>query len=302
MKITEGRLHHGGMTTVYWVAEPEGTVIGPPLIVAHGGPGCTHDYLLSLTDLVQTDRRVVFYDQAGNGASSHHPDLPASRWSVELFLDELDALINTLGCGDGYDLLGQSWGGMLAAEHAVRQPPGLRRLIIANSPASMPRWRRAAAALRDALPSDVRQALEEHEATGTIDSEAYRAASDVFYARHVCRVVPHPPEVAATFAWVDADPTVYRAMNGPTEFHVIGSLRDWSIEERLSAIAVPTLVLNGRHDEATDDTIEPFLRRIRDVRYHCFKSSSHMPHWEEREEYMAVVGTFLDVSTPRQPA
>jgi len=110
----------------------------------------------------------------------------------------------------------------------------------------------------------------------------------------VCRVVPHPPEVAATFAWVDADPTVYHAMNGPTEFHVVGSLREWTVEDRLSRIDVPTLVLNGRFDEATDDTVAAFLDLIPDVRHHRFEQSSHMPHWEEREEYMRVVARFLD--------
>lgn len=283
------------MTTAYWVMEADDAGRpGPPLIVAHGGPGCTHDYLLSLTDLVRPGRRVVFYDQVGNGASSHHPDLPTEQWNVDLFLDELDALLDAIGCREEYDLLGQSWGGMLAAEHAVRRPAGLRRLVVANSPASMPRWRRAAAELRSALPPDVRRTLEAHEAAGTIDSAEYRAASDVFYARHVCRMDDLPAEVAATFAWVDADPTVYRAMNGPTEFHVIGSLREWTVEDRLTAIAVPTLVVNGRYDEASDDTVEPFLSLIPQVTSHRFEHSSHMPHWEEREEYMRVIGTFLD--------
>lgn len=295
MRITPGRLMRGDVSTAYWIAEADDDPrSGPPLVVAHGGPGCTHDYLLSLTDLVRPGRRVIFYDQVGNGASSHRPELPAEHWTVGLFLDELDALTRALGCDDEYDLLGQSWGGMLAAEHAVRRPSGLRRLVIANSPASMPRWRRAAAGLREGLPAEVRAALDRNEAAGTIDTAEYRAASDVFYARHVCRIVPHPPEVAATFAWVDADPTVYRAMNGPTEFHVVGSLREWSVEDRLPRIEVPVLVLNGRHDEATDDTVAPFLDLIPDVRHHRFEESSHMPHWEQRDEYMRVVARFLD--------
>lgn len=295
MKITEGRLRHVNGETAYWLAEDTeaSSEPGTPLVVLHGGPGCTHDYLLSLTDLVRPGRPVVFYDQIGNGRSSHHPDLPPEHWTVGLFLDELDMLLDGLGFTDEYDLLGQSWGGMLAAEHAVRRPRGLRRLVIANSPASMPRWRAAAAALRAELPEDVRSVLEQHETAGTIESDEYLAASDVFYARHVCRVVPHPPEVAATFAWLDRDPTVYRAMNGPTEFHVIGSLREWTVESRLPLVSVPTLVINGRHDEATDETIEPFLTGIPDVTHHRFEQSSHMPHWEEREAYMSVVAAFL---------
>jgi len=99
--------------------------------------------------------------------------------------------------------------------------------------------------------------------------------------------------VVRTFAAIDADPTVYHAMNGPTEFHVIGSLRDWSVIERLARIQVSTLLISGRHDEATPACVEPFDRLIPDVRWRIFENSSHMPHVEEREACMATVAIFL---------
>jgi L-proline amide hydrolase len=86
---------------------------------------------------------------------------------------------------------------------------------------------------------------------------------------------------------------VYHTMNGPSEFHVIGSLRDWSIVERVHAITVPTLVLAGAHDEAMPSTWRPFLDAIPDVRAHVFAESSHMPHVEENAAFTAVVGGFL---------
>lgn len=264
-----------------------------PLIVAHGGPGCTHDYVDSFKDLAATGRAVVHYDQIGNGRSTHLPDAPSEYWAVDLFLAELNNLIAHLGIRD-YALLGQSWGGILGAEHAVRQPAGLKALIIANSPASMALWSEAANELRQALPVEVQATLQRHEDAGTTDSAEYRAASDVFYARHVCRVQPMPAEVARTFAAIDADPTVYHAMNGPTEFHVIGSLRDWTIIDRLSRIQVPTLLISGRYDEATPATVQPFADGIADVQWQIFEQSSHMPHVEERDACMACVERFLE--------
>lgn len=263
-----------------------------PLIVAHGGPGCTHDYVDSFKDLADTGRAVVHYDQLGNGRSTHLRDAPADFWNVELFLAELNNLVEHLHIRD-YALLGQSWGGMLGAEHAVRQPAGLKALIIANSPASMDLWCAAANELRQALPTEVQATLLRHEAAGTTDSAEYRAASDVYYARHVCRLQPEPAEVLRTNAAIDDDPTVYHTMNGPTEFHVIGSLRNWSIIERLPRIEVPTLLISGRFDEATPATVQPFADGIRDVRWQIFEASSHMPHVEEREACMACVGAFL---------
>lgn len=265
----------------------------PALIVAHGGPGCTHDYVDSFKDLAATGRAVVHYDQIGNGRSTHLPDAPSEYWVVDLFLAELNNLIAHLGIRD-YALLGQSWGGILGAEHAVRQPAGLKALIIANSPASMALWSEAANELRQALPAEVQATLLQHERAGTTDSAEYRAASDVFYARHVCRVQPMPAEVARTFAAIDADPTVYHAMNGPTEFHVIGSMRHWTIIDRLSRIQVPTLLISGRYDEATPATVQPFADGIADVQWEIFEHSSHMPHVEERDACMACVARFLE--------
>ena len=96
-----------------------------------------------------------------------------------------------------------------------------------------------------------------------------------------------------TFDAIDRNPEVYHTMNGPTEFHVVGTMRDWTIIDRLDRIAVPTLLISGRFDEATPATVQPYADRIPDVRWHVFEHSSHMPHVEERDACMAVVGAFL---------
>ncbi len=292
MQVIEGEAHFGNFSTWYRVT---GDIAGglTPLVVAHGGPGCTHDYVDSFKDLAEQGRAVIHYDQIGNGRSTHLPDRGADFWTVDFFLGELDNLLDHLSIRRRYNLLGQSWGGMLGAEHAVRRPPGLNALVIANSPASMDLWVSEANRLRDALPAEVQATLLAHERDGTITHPDYVAATQVFYDRHVCRVSPWPLEVTRTFDAMAKDPTVYRTMNGPTEFHVIGTLRDWSIIDRIDRIAVPTLLISGRHDEATPATVQPFADRIADVRWHVFEQSSHMPHVEERALCMDVVGHFL---------
>lgn len=296
MNVTTGNAPFRGYATWYRItgdlaaARRDGVV---PLVVLHGGPGAPHPYLLSLTELAAQGRPVIHYDQLGCGNSTRLPDADPASWTVDLFLDELDNLLRHLGIEDRYDVLGQSWGGMLAAEHAVRRPRGLRRLVLADSPASMAGWSKAANSLRADLPDDVREALERHEATGAYEHPEYLAATDEFYARHVCRLVPVPPEVAMTFMSLGEDPTVYSAMNGPNEFHVIGSLAKWSIIDRLNQVEAPTLVINGRYDEATAECVAPYVERIPNASRHVFEDSSHMPHVEEREEYLRVVGGFL---------
>lgn len=270
-----------------------------PLVVLHGGPGVPHDYTLRIAGIAKLGRAVIHYDQLGCGRSTHLPDQQADFWTVSLFLDELDNLLAGLGIASSYTLLGQSWGGMLAAEHAVRRPAGLRGLVIANSPASMELWLAEANRLREQLPAQVQAALLQHEQAGTTDSPDYLAAMKVFYDRHVCRVVPNPPEVVASFAALEQDPTVYHTMNGPSEFHVVGTLKSWSVIDRLQSIAAPTLVINGRHDEATPACVQPFADHIPDVVWEVFEESSHLPHVEEQERYLQVVGEFLDTCDVR---
>ncbi|WP_330268709.1 proline iminopeptidase-family hydrolase [Streptomyces griseorubiginosus] len=281
---------HGHSTWYRITGEPGRT----PLVVLHGGPGAGHHYTLSIAGISEQGRPVIHYDQLGTGYSTHLPDRGADFWTVQLFLDELDNLLEALGIADGYHILGQSWGGMLAAEHAVRRPAGLRGLVIANSPASMGLWLEAAAELRAGLPEEVQHTLHAHEAAGTTDHPDYRAAEQVFNERHVCRLTPNPPEVQATWDNIAADPTVYHTMNGPNEFHVVGTLKDWSVIDRLHLIEVPTLLVSGRFDEATPETVRPFADHIPDVRWHMFEHSSHMPHVEEEELYLRIVGEFLD--------
>jgi len=264
-----------------------------PLVVVHGGPGCTHDYVLALADVAKSGRPVVHYDQLGGGRSTHLPERGGDFWTVQLFLDELDNLLGELGIADDYHLLGQSWGGMLGAEHAIRQPVGLRSLVISNSPASMALWASEAKILRAQLPPDVEATLDRHEADGTTNDPEYLAASQIYYDEHVCRVVPNPPEVLRTTEYLAQDPTVYHTMNGPNEFFCIGTLKDWSVVERVQHIVAPTLLLSGRFDEATPATVQPFFDSIPDVRWEIFEASSHMPFIEEPERYRSVVEDFL---------
>ncbi len=266
-----------------------------PLVVAHGGPGCTHDYVDSFKGIAEIDgRAVVHYDQLGNGKSTRLLDKGPDFWTPALFLDELDTLLKHLGIQDRYAFLGQSWGGMLGAEHAVRRPKGLKALVIANSPANMHTWVAEANRLREELPQEVQDTLLRHERAGTITDPEYIAASRVFYDRHVCRVVPWPEEVARTFATMDEDNTVYRNMNGPTEFHVIGTMKDWTIEDRLALIESPTLLISGKYDEATPLVVKPYVDGVRGCEWVLFENSSHMPHVEEKDLCLKTVSSFLE--------
>jgi L-proline amide hydrolase len=292
VKVVEGLVSFGEYETWYRVTGDLDSAM-TPLVIVHGGPGCSHDYLDNLVEIATSGRAVVHYDQVGGGRSTLLPENGPEFWTVDLFLAELDNLLSHLGIEQRYFLLGQSWGGMLGAEHAIRQPAGLKGLVISNSPASMALWASEAKILRAELPTEMEAALDRHEASGTTLDPEYLAATQAYYDLHVCRVVPNPPELVRTFEFLNRDSTVYNTMNGPNEFFCIGTLRDWSVVDRVHAIITPTLLLSGRYDEATPVTVQPFFDNIPDVRWEIFENSSHMPFIEEPEHYLAVVEGFL---------
>lgn len=183
-----------------------------PLICLHGGPGAAHNYLLPIS-LIWKDYGipVIMYDQIGCGKSTHFSDKKGDKdfWTPELFMAELDNLKDHLGIQQ-FHLLGQSWGGMLGGQYAIdRQPTGLRKLIISDSPSDMVQWVEVANRLRKDLPKDVRETLDRCEREGRTDSEEYEEAVNYFYSLHVCRITPFPQELVDSFANIKEDGTVY---------------------------------------------------------------------------------------------
>ncbi|KAK3312558.1 Alpha/Beta hydrolase protein [Apodospora peruviana] len=268
-----------------------------PLIALHGGPGAGHEYLSPLTDLHRDyGIPIIFYDQVGCGRSTHFPEKmgDVEFWSFNLFTQELDNLIDTLNLREkGFYLLGQSWGGLLCGLYASRRPKGLQKAIVASGPASMPLYVEGVNRLLAQLPSNVRKVLEEGERTGDRESSEYEKAAAVFYSRHVCRLDAKPDDVQAAFKNLKEDPTAYLTIQGPSEFVITGSMKEWEGWQDAHNIEVDTLLLNGRYDEVTDLCMSPWFSYIPRVKWITLENSAHLAHWEDRERYIQVCGDFL---------
>jgi L-proline amide hydrolase len=295
LKQVEGRAKFGSHETWYRVTGDLNSR-KPPIFILHGGPGAAHNYVDSYKLLNLGGRAVIHYDQLGCGNSTLLPDKGAEFWTPQLFVDELENLVDALGQRKAFHVLGQSWGGMLAAEYGTRRPTGLRSITIANSPASMALWVSEAMRQRSEMPQDIQDALNKHEKAGTYSDPEYQKATMWVYERHVCRVVPFPAEVTASFEQIGRNPTVYHTMNGPNEFFVVGTLKNWNIIPELHKINVPTLIISGRYDEATPACVKPYADNIKNSRWVVFEESSHMPHVEEKQLCMKTVGDFLDAN------
>lgn len=262
---------------------------GIPLVVLHGGPGGTHFLLEEALHVLADERPVVFYDQLGSG-NSDRPEDP-SLWKTERFVEELACVLQALGLKEVH-LLGHSWGTMLAASYVLDcRPSGVRSIIFSSPCLSAERWKQDADLLLAKLPREIQSVLAKHEEEGTTDSEEYEAAVKVYYARHVCKLEQQSPAAAASRAGSNKD--VYMTMWGPSEFCPTGNLKTYDCTSRLHEIAVPSLFLCGRDDEASPESTAYYSSLVPEAKLHVFGNSSHSAYREEPEEYVRVVREYL---------
>lgn len=262
---------------------------GLPLLVLHGGPGDTSCGFSRLEPL-GSERPLVRYDQLGSGRSGR-PDDP-SLWTVQRFVEELHILRRQLGL-ERMHLLGHSWGGALAAAYVLEKgSDGIASVVLSSPLLSTARWIEDANLLRSRLPQDIQETLSEHEKSGTTDSEEYRAASAVFYERHVYGGERGEPPAACNGApWNES---VYRHMWGATEFRATGTLVDFDLTGRLHQIDVPVLFIAGQNDEARPETLAELQELVPDSRLVVILDAAHATLSKRPHEYLAIVETFLD--------
>jgi proline iminopeptidase len=259
------------------------------LLCLHGGPGATHNYLNPLSRLAEDGIRVVMYDQLGCGKSDRPPD--SSLYKIEIAAEEVEGVRNALKLNRVH-LLGQSYGGFLALQYALKYQQNIRKLILSNTAASIPRERAELEKLRNQLPIATRQLFERYEASGDLHNPEYEGAiKDHLYRKYLCRMKPWPPEVEAIFSTLNPD--IYEHMWGPNEFVVTGNLRDWDVTKRLREISRPTLIIVGRYDELVPALSEDMRREIPDSQLTVFEAGSHLVMYEEPKKYLSTIANFL---------
>ena len=285
MREEEGHIDVPGGQVWYKVV---GSGESVPLLTLHGGPGGGHDYLEPLNALA-SERPIVFFDQLGCGKSDTPDDV--SLWRIDRFVDEVAAVREALGL-DRIHLLGHSWGGWLSIEYMLGAPSGVVSLTLASTSASIPQFVHEAGTLISELPREMAETMRRLEAEGDFENPEFEAGMMEFYKRHLCRLDPWPDPIMRSLENLDGN-IVYETMNGPTEFTVIGNMKDWNRIEKLSEIVAPTLITCGRYDELTPACSRTLRQGIMNSRMHVFERSAHMAHLEETESYLQILSEFL---------
>jgi proline iminopeptidase len=283
LPVGERRLAVHGGSIWYNVS---GTGTGTPVVLLHGGPGFSSFYLKPLEDL-GNDRQVVRYDQLGGGKSDKVTD--TTMFTIEHFVRELDSLRAHLGVAR-WHVFGHSWGTILAMEYYRAHADRVASLTFGSACFDIPAYERHVKELLPTLSKSSQLAAKKADASGKYDDPGYQKAIDEFYGLYVFR---HPvqADLESTFATVNQD--IYMYMQGPSEFTIVGTLKNYDSTPFLPQITVPSLFTVGEFDEVGPELVKGFAAKTPNAHYVQLAGSAHITTWDARDENVKVVREFL---------
>jgi proline-specific peptidase len=258
-----------------------------PVILIHGGPGFSSYYLKPFED-IGNDRKIVRYDQLGGGKSDKCTD--TTLFTIKHFVNELESLRKHLGYDQVY-LLGHSWGTILAVEYYRQYAPYVKGMILAGAALDLPAWEKNARELVTTLSESSQVAIRVREAEGKYDAPDYQKAMEEFYGKYVYRN-PVLTDLDSMFQTANAE--IYNYMQGPSEFTITGTLKNYDATSFLQEIKVPTLYTVGEFDEANPMLVNRFAAMTPGAKFIVLHGAAHQTPWDARDENVRVVREFLN--------
>lgn len=270
-----------------------GTGNKTPVLVLHGGPGVPSYYLKPL-DALGKDRQIIFYDQLGCGKSDRISD--TSLMTTEHYVAEIGQVIKALGLKEFY-LYGQSWGTMIGTDYYLKNPEGIKALILSSPAISIPMWLKDADSLISTLPDSIQHAIRINEQRKTFDVPEYKQAVQVYYEHFLARKLPWSADIDSSFSQIGKS---YQYMWGPSEFTATGELKTYDRTDRLGEIKVPTLFIAGEFDEARPSTVKYYQSLVPGAQFEMVKGAGHLTMQDEPDQSNKVVIEFLESLEARQ--
>jgi proline iminopeptidase len=266
------------------------------VLLLHGGPGGTHEFFENCDGYFpQESIEYIYYDQLG----SYYSDQPTDTklWTIDRFVEEVEQVRIALKLDNSnFYLLGQSWGGILAMEYALKYQKNLKGLIISNMMASAPEYNKyAEEVLGPQLDPEVFKQIKEFEAKKDYSNPKYMdLLMNHYYTEHILKMpIDQWPE-SINRAFKHLNPNVYVYMQGPSEFGITGdaTLKDWDIKDKLKTISVPTLVIGAKHDTMDPKHMEWMSKEVQNGRF-LLCNGGHCAQYDDPENFYPGVISFL---------
>lgn len=262
------------------------------VLLLHGGPAFTHEYLECFESYFPKEGFEFYeYDQLG----SYYSDQPSdsSLWTTVRFVEEVEQVRKAIGADkENFYVLGNSWGGILAMEYALKYQQHLKGLIVCNMMASIPDYEKYNGVLRKEMRQTLVDSLQGYEARGEYDNPVYQElVFKEYYSKHICRLAEWPEPVNRSFKHYNKE--IYVMMQGPSEFKTGGRLIKWDIKDRLKELTVPTLMVGAKYDTMDPETMKKQSEMVQKGKYLFCPNGSHLCMWDDQEHFFPGVISFI---------
>ncbi len=263
------------------------------ILLLHGGPAMTHEYMECFESFFPEQGFEFYeYDQLGSYYSDQPKD--SSLWTTDRFVEEVEQVRTALGMNkDNFYLLGNSWGGILAMQYALKYQDNLKGLLVCNMMASCPEYGKyAEEVLAKQLKPEVLTEIKAIEAKGDFTNPRYmELLIPNFYKEHLCRLEEWPDGFNRSMKHANGE--IYTMMQGPSEFGIAGRLANWDVKNRLKEIKVPTLMVGAKHDTMDPNAMEEQSKLVQKGRYLYCPNGSHLAMWDDQKVFMEGVIQFI---------
>jgi len=267
------------------------------VLLLHGGPGGTHEVFDCFDGYFPSEGiEYIYYDQLGSYFSDQPSD--TSLWTIERFVDEVEQVRLALGLNkENFYLLGQSWGGILAMEYAMKHQEELKGLIISNMMSSAPEYNKyAQEVLGPLMDPQILKELMDLEARNDFANPRYmELLMQHYYTEHLLRKPVEQWPQSVNLAFRHMNPEVYVYMQGPSEFGMYGdaTLKDWDVSGELPGISIPTLVIGATYDTMDPAHMEWMSGQVQQGRFLLCPKGSHLSQYDDQKRYMKGVLQFI---------
>ena len=263
------------------------------VLLLHGGPAATHQYMEVFESFFPKEGFEFYeYDQLGCGNSDKPED--TSLWVLDRFVEEVEQVRQAIGAdASNFYILGNSWGGILGMQYALKYQNNMKALLVANMMASCPEYGKYAqdVLMKQMDPNALKEILA-LEAKGDFTNPRYmELLTPNYYNEHICRLNPWPEPVVRSFA--NLNYTIYKMMQGPSEMGIGGNLADWDIKDRLKEIKIPTLMIGAKHDTMDPKAMEEQSKMVQKGRYLYCENGRHLAMYDDQKKFFDGVISFI---------
>ena len=263
------------------------------ILLLHGGPAMTHEYMECFETFFQREGFEFYeYDQLG----SYYSDQPndTTLWKTERFVEEVEQVRQAIGADQSnFYIVGNSWGGILGMEYALKYQKNMKALLVSNMVASAPEYGKyAQEVLAKQMDPKILAEIRAIEAKKDFTNPRYmELLIPNFYHEHICRLTNWPDALNRSFK--HANNAIYTQMQGPSEFGISGLLANWDIKNRLKEISIPTLMIGAKYDTMDPKAMEEQSKMVQHGEYLYCPNGSHLAMWDDQKTYMNGVISFI---------